>query len=205
MSPSKIARRSTTVLAVIGGIAVTAAIAIGFTGWPPARAFAEEVPATGLGVSAASVVPLSVGGKDSSKFGSARQSNAVVVKNKPVSPLLVAAPKARCSVSKRRARTAPTMRGSWRTARVSWYGPGFYGRTMAGGGRLQRSSVVLAHRSLPFGTKVLMSYRGRNVVAVVRDRGPYVSGRTFDLGPGTARRLGFSGVGTVKYKVIGRR
>jgi rare lipoprotein A (peptidoglycan hydrolase) len=37
---------------------------------------------------------------------------------------------------------------------------------------------------------------------VVQDRGPYVSGRTFDLGPGTAKALGFSGVGTVKWRIV---
>ncbi|MCE5203934.1 MAG: septal ring lytic transglycosylase RlpA family protein [Coriobacteriales bacterium] len=95
--------------------------------------------------------------------------------------------------------TAP--RG-WRKARVSWYGPGFYGHTMAGGGKLTPTSMVVAHRSLRFGTKVEIMYRGRRVIAVVKDRGPYVSGRTFDLGPGTAKALGFSGVGTVSWRIV---
>jgi len=93
----------------------------------------------------------------------------------------------------------------WRRAKVSWYGPGFYGHTMAGGGKLTRSSLVVAHRSLPFGTKVQIMYRGRKVIAVVKDRGPFVRGRTFDLGPGTAKRLGFNGVGYVKWRIIKRR
>jgi len=84
---------------------------------------------------------------------------------------------------------------------VSWYGPGFYGHTMAGGGKLTPTSMVVAHRSLRFGTKVEIMYRGRRVIAVVKDRGPYVSGRTFDLGPGTAKALGFSGVGTVSWRI----
>jgi rare lipoprotein A (peptidoglycan hydrolase) len=93
-------------------------------------------------------------------------------------------------------------RGSWRKARVSWYGPGFYGRTMAGGGKLTPKSMVVAHRSLPFGTKIEFSYRGRTCIAVVRDRGPFVRGRTFDLGPGTAKALRFSGVGTVRWRIV---
>lgn len=93
-------------------------------------------------------------------------------------------------------------RGPWRLARASWYGPGFYGRTMAGGGRLRPDSLVVAHRSLRFGTRVLVSYKGRSVIAVVRDRGPFISGRTFDLGPGTAKRLGFSGVGVIRYRIL---
>lgn len=91
---------------------------------------------------------------------------------------------------------------SWKSARVSWYGPGFYGHTMAGGGSLTPTSMVVAHRTMKFGTKVQISYNGKTVVAVVRDRGPYVAGRTFDLGPGTAHALGFSGVGTVQWRVV---
>lgn len=90
----------------------------------------------------------------------------------------------------------------WKHARVSWYGPGFYGNGMAGGGKLRRNSMVVAHRSLPFGTKVKIKYRGKTVTAVVRDRGPFIRGRVFDLGPGTAKKLGFSGVGTIKYTIV---
>lgn len=91
---------------------------------------------------------------------------------------------------------------SWKSARVSWYGPGFYGHTMAGGGTLTPTSMVVAHRTMKFGTRVQISYNGKTVVAVVRDRGPYVAGRTFDLGPGTAHALGFSGVGTIRWRVV---
>ncbi|MDH4139907.1 MAG: septal ring lytic transglycosylase RlpA family protein [Coriobacteriia bacterium] len=92
----------------------------------------------------------------------------------------------------------------WKSATVSWYGPGFYGHTMAGGGTLRPDSMVVAHRSLAFGTRVQFSYGGRSCTAVVMDRGPHVGGRLFDLGPGTAKALGFSGVGTVKYRILGR-
>lgn len=118
----------------------------------------------------------------------------------------VAAPRARAAASAvRRAaavKSAPTSTSGWKSARVSWYGPGFYGNTMAGGGTLTTSSMVVAHRSMRFGTKIQFSYRGRTCTAVVRDRGPYVGGRTFDLGPGTAKALGFSGVGTVQWRIV---
>lgn len=92
--------------------------------------------------------------------------------------------------------------GAWSSAKVSWYGPGFYGNTMAGGGTLQPGSMVVAHRTMAFGTKIEFKYNGRTCVAVVKDRGPHVSGRVFDLGPGTAKALGFSGVGTVQYRIV---
>lgn len=91
----------------------------------------------------------------------------------------------------------------WKSAKVSWYGPGLYGNMMAGGGTLTPGSMVVAHRSLKFGTRIEFSYQGRTVTAVVQDRGPYTGGRVFDLGPGTAKALGFSGVGTVKYRIVG--
>jgi rare lipoprotein A (peptidoglycan hydrolase) len=109
----------------------------------------------------------------------------------------VAAPRARAAASAVRQTVA-----GWNSARVSWYGPGFYGNTMAGGGTLTTSSMVVAHRSMRFGTKIEFSYKGRTVVAVVQDRGPYIGGRTFDLGPGTAKALGFSGVGTVQWRIV---
>jgi rare lipoprotein A (peptidoglycan hydrolase) len=73
---------------------------------------------------------------------------------------------------------------------------------MAGGGTLEPGSMVVAHRSLPFGTMIEFSYNGATCVAVVADRGPYIGGRVFDLGPGIAAALGFDGVGTVQYRIL---
>jgi len=124
-----------------------------------------------------------------------------VVKKKPVTTKAVARKKVAVS---RGANTRSGATGSgWNKANVSWYGPGLYGHTMAGGGTLTRSSMVVAHRSLSFGTRVEFSYHGKTCVAVVRDRGPYVSGRTFDLGPGTASALGFSGASSISYRILG--
>lgn len=90
----------------------------------------------------------------------------------------------------------------WQTAKVSWYGPGFYGRKTASGAVLTQGMMNVAHRSLAFGTRIEFRYKGRTCVAVVNDRGPFVAGRVFDLGPGTAAALGFSGVGTVEWRVV---
>jgi rare lipoprotein A (peptidoglycan hydrolase) len=94
----------------------------------------------------------------------------------------------------------------WRSAKVSWYGPGFYGRGMAGGGKLKVTSMVVAHRSLPFGTRVQFWYDGKTIIVPVQDRGPYVAGREFDLGPGPAVALGIDkmGVATLQYRILGR-
>jgi rare lipoprotein A (peptidoglycan hydrolase) len=94
--------------------------------------------------------------------------------------------------------------GGWQSAKASWYGPGFYGRRTASGAVLTQGMMNVAHKSLPFGTRIQFEYKGRTAVAVVNDRGPYIHGRVFDLGPGTATALGFGGVGIVKYRILGR-
>lgn len=81
---------------------------------------------------------------------------------------------------------------------ASVYGPGFYGRTTANGTTLTPSTVGVAHKTLPFGTKLHFHYGSRTVPAPVIDRGPFVAGRTWDLTTRLQQLLGFPyGVGTV--------
>ncbi len=90
----------------------------------------------------------------------------------------------------------------WRTAKASWYGPGFYGNHTADGTVYDDSILLVAHKTLPLGTKVAISYGGRTVIVPVKDRGPYVSGREFDLSAGLARALNFSGVQTIRWALV---
>jgi len=110
-------------------------------------------------------------------------------------------------------RAHPAYRKPWRSARASWYGGGSepqataYGGSRRGTRYLERRGICyVAHRSLPFGTKVLFRYRGgRQVTAVVWDRGPARwTGRTWDLGATTKRRLRFKGAARVQYKILRR-
>jgi rare lipoprotein A len=84
---------------------------------------------------------------------------------------------------------------TFRPAVASWYG--LYGDPVACGGVLHRETVGVAHKTLPCGTKVTISYRGRTIVAKVIDRGPYISGREFDLTGAAAKALHFDGVDTI--------
>ncbi|HEU0316720.1 MAG TPA: RlpA-like double-psi beta-barrel domain-containing protein [Solirubrobacteraceae bacterium] len=79
-----------------------------------------------------------------------------------------------------------------RQARATWYGPGFYGRRTACGKRLTRSTLGVAHRTLPCGTKVSIFYSGRRIEVPVIDRGPFANGATFDLTAAAAKQLGFT-------------
>ncbi len=92
----------------------------------------------------------------------------------------------------------------WTTALASWYGDGAVGAHTASGAVVGPDSMIVAHKTLPFGTLVEFSYGGRTALARVADRGPYIRGREFDLGPGIAHVLGFDGVAEVRYRVIGR-
>lgn len=92
------------------------------------------------------------------------------------------------------------------SANVSYYGPGFHGKKTASGERFNMHGLSLAHKTLPFGTKVKMkcSATNKTIVARVNDRGPFIKGRSFDLSLGAAKALGIhsKGVAKVDYKII---
>ena len=85
----------------------------------------------------------------------------------------------------------------YRWAYASWYGPGFYGGTTACGQTLGYDTLGVAHKSLPCGAKVTFKKGRREVTVRVIDRGPYVGGREYDLTGAAARKLNFSGHGSV--------
>jgi rare lipoprotein A len=80
----------------------------------------------------------------------------------------------------------------YRPAVASWYGPGLYGRTTACGVRMTRTLLGVAHRRLPCGTEVALTYGGRSISVPVVDRGPFRPGRRWDLTAATAKALGFT-------------
>jgi len=60
------------------------------------------------------------------------------------------------------------------------------------------NGLTAAHRTLPFGTKVLVTNRrnGKTVVVRIVDRGPYGRGRIIDLSRAAARELDMISAGT---------
>ena len=84
---------------------------------------------------------------------------------------------------------------------ISWYGPGLYGNGTACGQKLTKTLVGVAHRTLPCGTLVTFSYKGVTLTVPVIDRGPYVSGRTWDLSHGACAKLGHCFTGTIDWKL----
>ena len=95
------------------------------------------------------------------------------------------------------------------SAVASWYGGGPHwmepNTHTASGERFDRWGLTAAHRTLPLGTRLLVSYRGKSCVVRVNDRGPAAwTGRTLDLSRGAASALGLieSGTGRVSVTVL---
>ena len=84
---------------------------------------------------------------------------------------------------------------------ASWYG-GAHTITSTGK-KLSTKTFAVAHRSLPFGTKVkVTSVRTKkSVVAVVEDRGPFTKNRIVDLNKAAAKELGMLKDGVTKVKL----
>lgn len=89
-------------------------------------------------------------------------------------------------------------------------GANYHGR-VADGSRFKTAMLAVAHRTLPLGSTVVVSYRGREAVAVVNDRGPCLSShcqrtapsrvrsRVLDMTPALAKRIKFPGLGRVAF------
>lgn len=88
------------------------------------------------------------------------------------------------------------MRGQY----ASWYGPGFYGNRTACGKKLKKTTIGVAHKKLPCGTRVAFAHGSQWVRAKVIDRGPYVKGRKWDLTYALASQLGTIRAGTAFVK-----
>ena len=83
----------------------------------------------------------------------------------------------------------------YRAGRATFYGPGFFGQQTACGQTLTPDMHGVAHKQLPCGTLVAMTYGGRQIVVPVIDRGPFHTGYSWDLTQATADALGFTAIG----------
>lgn len=90
-----------------------------------------------------------------------------------------------------------------RTGLASWYGARYQGRVTASGERFDMKQLTAAHRSLPFGSKVLVSCpsTGRSVVVRINDRGPTPPRRIIDLSREAARKLGILRQGVAEVAI----
>ena len=102
------------------------------------------------------------------------------------------------------------IKGSQHTAvfTASYYGhnDGFHGKKAANGEIFDKNAMTAAHKTLPFGTVLKVTYPkiGKSVNVRINDRGPYIAGRDIDLSYGAAVKLGLvkHGVGKVRVTVV---
>jgi len=82
------------------------------------------------------------------------------------------------------------------------YGADFHGRPTASGVIFNMYDFTCAHRTLPFGTWLLVTFQGRQVIVQVNDRGPFVPGRVLDLSYGSAQSLGLNGIQWTEFEIV---
>ena len=88
-----------------------------------------------------------------------------------------------------------------RTMIASYYGYSLEGNETASGEPFDPEGYTAAHRTLPLGTRLLVSYGGESVRVIVNDRGPYVAGRDLDLSLAAAREIGLTAPGAAPVRV----
>jgi rare lipoprotein A len=86
---------------------------------------------------------------------------------------------------------------------ASWYGGKFQGRRTASGELFDTFRLTAAHRTLPFGTLVLVTNleNGKSTTVRINDRGPFVPGRIIDLSMVAATAIGLSGRGVAPVRI----
>jgi len=99
--------------------------------------------------------------------------------------------------------------GETQTGLAAVYSSRLNGHRTASGARYNSKALTAAHQTLPFGTKVKVTYLKTNKSVVVRinDRGPKQAGRILDLSRHAADSLGIrhgrhGGLVEVKLEVV---
>src|SRR3990167_8927132 len=87
--------------------------------------------------------------------------------------------------------------------KASYYGARHHGRKTASGERFDQHALTAAHRSLPFGSRVLVTNlrNDKSVVVRINDRGPFVRGRIIDLSHKAAAQIDMLRAGVAPVRV----
>jgi rare lipoprotein A len=92
------------------------------------------------------------------------------------------------------------------SGKASYYSMKFQFRKTASGERFNNCAMTAAHKSLPFGTCVMVTNtdNGKTVLVRINDRGPYVKGRIIDLTQAAFSKIEHieKGIAEVKIKVV---
>jgi len=93
--------------------------------------------------------------------------------------------------------------GTVETGTASWYGEDFHGKPTASGQIYDMYGISAAHKTIPLGSQVRVTNlaNGKQVIAPIMDRGPFVGDRVIDLSYGAAQRLEMIEVGLAKVRI----
>ena len=97
------------------------------------------------------------------------------------------------------AATASAGAGAAESGKIAWYGHKFAGRKTASGQAFNPEALTMAHKTLPFGTKVKITNpkNNKSVIVRVNDRGPTQADRIGDVSYAAARKLGMVNSGVI--------
>jgi len=98
---------------------------------------------------------------------------------------------------------SPPIAGAEEIGAASWYGHPYHGRRTASGEVYDMNDLTAAHRSLPIGTRLMVTNldTGQSVEVRVNDRGPLVEERILDLSYAAARVIGADRVGVIPVRL----
>lgn len=86
---------------------------------------------------------------------------------------------------------------------ASYYADDYHGKQTSNGEVFNMNDLTAAHRTFPFGTKVLVTNleNKKSVVVRVNDRGPFKETRIIDVSLAAAKELDLIRMGTAKVKL----
>ncbi len=90
-----------------------------------------------------------------------------------------------------------------KTGKATYYAKKFEGRKTTSGAVYQADKYTAAHKTLPFGTEVVVTNlkNGKSVKVTVNDRGPYGKGLIIDLSAVAAKKIDLYGKGIIACKI----
>lgn len=89
---------------------------------------------------------------------------------------------------------------------ASYYHDSLHGNLTANGEIYNKNKISAAHKTLPFGTILLITNKnnGKSIIVRINDRGPFIKGRDIDLSKKAAEELSmiWDGVINIEWIII---
>lgn len=118
-------------------------------------------------------------------------------------PATASAPAAKAEPAAKAAPAAAAAGDQQLEGKIAYYGGKFNGRKTASGQRFNAGALTMAHKTLPFGTRVKVTNlkNHRSVIVRVNDRGPFQAARIGDVSLAAAKALRMTRAGVVDAKL----